>query len=405
MIAFLKRLYRDRRGNVLIIAGMTLPIVVGGAGLAVDTMHWVMWKRQLQRAADSAAIAGALASVQDNAGMTVSQAVANDLAKNNTTGIALLSSYPQITFPSGAGFTNGVRVVLGVQKNMSFSSLFLDAPPVIIAGASAGYVNFGEFCVVALNETGPALSIGGSADVSMGCGAISNSTNNSNAVDVNGNSHTFEAEPVAAVGAIDGSINGASDLRPYSTPLPDPFAGLSLPTPTGCTPYNNASKTNADGSKKPGCYNQFNPGNGTTVLSPGVYVLNNTSLNMNGQTRIVGEGVTLILTGTNPGTITMNGSSSLDITAQTTGPYANMAIIGTGTGSNLINGSNNTAIDGAVYFPNGNLTLSGSTAQSFQCAMMVAGTVTFSGSATVQNDTSDCDAAITVAHSKVRLVA
>ena len=134
----LKRLFGDRRGNVLIIAGMTLPIVVGGAGLAVDTMHWVMWKRQLQRAADSAAIAGALASVQNNAGMTVSQAVANDLARNNTTGISLLGSYPQITFPTGAGFTNGVRVVLGVQKNMSFSSLFLDAPPVIIAGASAG---------------------------------------------------------------------------------------------------------------------------------------------------------------------------------------------------------------------------------------------------------------------------
>ena len=70
MIGFIKRLWRDRRGNALIMAGMTLPIVVGAAGLAVDTIQWTMWKRQLQRAADSAAFAGVYAKVENNANMT-----------------------------------------------------------------------------------------------------------------------------------------------------------------------------------------------------------------------------------------------------------------------------------------------------------------------------------------------
>ena len=50
--------WKDRRGNALVIAGAALPLLVGAAGLATDTIQWTLWKRQLQRAADSAAIAG-----------------------------------------------------------------------------------------------------------------------------------------------------------------------------------------------------------------------------------------------------------------------------------------------------------------------------------------------------------
>ena len=58
MIGFIRKLIEDRRGNALVIAGACLPLIVGAAGLATDTIQWTLWKRQLQRAADSAAIAG-----------------------------------------------------------------------------------------------------------------------------------------------------------------------------------------------------------------------------------------------------------------------------------------------------------------------------------------------------------
>ena len=53
MISFLKRLWSDRRGNALVVAGAALPLVVGSVGLASDTIQWALWKRQIQRAADS----------------------------------------------------------------------------------------------------------------------------------------------------------------------------------------------------------------------------------------------------------------------------------------------------------------------------------------------------------------
>ena len=53
MFALLKKLWRDRRGNALVVAGAALPLIIGSAGLATDTIQWVVWKRELQRLADS----------------------------------------------------------------------------------------------------------------------------------------------------------------------------------------------------------------------------------------------------------------------------------------------------------------------------------------------------------------
>src|SRR5687768_5615897 len=88
MIAFLRSLWRDRRGNALVIAAAALPLVLGSAGLASDTIEWALWKRQLQRAADSAAMAGVYSIVQlEGANSGVQNAVTRDLEVNSHVGI------------------------------------------------------------------------------------------------------------------------------------------------------------------------------------------------------------------------------------------------------------------------------------------------------------------------------
>ena len=89
------RLWNDKRGNVFIIVGLSLPMLVGSAGLATDTIQWTLWKRQLQRAADSAALAGAYAKMQDQ---NVVSAVGADVGKNNQTTFTLTGS-PVIAYP------------------------------------------------------------------------------------------------------------------------------------------------------------------------------------------------------------------------------------------------------------------------------------------------------------------
>src|SRR5437762_5356851 len=95
MVGFFRRLLKDRRGNALVIAAACLPLFIGAAGLATDTIQWTLWRRQLQRAADSAAISGVYD--RENAGGSTSNtanAVDHDLGLNLHTYYSLKDGNP-----------------------------------------------------------------------------------------------------------------------------------------------------------------------------------------------------------------------------------------------------------------------------------------------------------------------
>src|SRR4028119_463157 len=153
MLRLLKKLRRNERGNVLIMTALAAPFLIGSAGLAVDTMPWALWKRQVQRAADSAALAGVYQRVQgaDRAG--VNSAVARDLEFNQNTGITLSSGFPNIELPPDAGqIRQQVQVTLGVQRVLSFSSFFGITPTIIATATAASIPGTDEFCLVSLEN-------------------------------------------------------------------------------------------------------------------------------------------------------------------------------------------------------------------------------------------------------------
>ncbi len=164
MLKAFKKLWNDKRGNALIIFGASLPMIMGAVGLASDTIQWALWKRELQRAADSAAIAGVYAKVQ---GANYSDAVTTDLTRNNDiAGITISTS--ATSAPSAGAYTtdvNAVRVSLQAQEQLSFSSMFMSAAPTITATATATIVPSGEYCVISLENTATTtgITVGGTA--------------------------------------------------------------------------------------------------------------------------------------------------------------------------------------------------------------------------------------------------
>jgi hypothetical protein len=158
MRKLLRKLWNDDRGNALIVAGAALPLLVGSAGLATDTIHWTLWKRELQRAADSAAIAGVYERLASKSTNNVTGVVDHDLELNHHTGeiggvaLAMESDYPKVDFPADDGDkVNQVHVELAVRKVLPFSSLFMSEAPEIHAEATAASVpGSDEFCVVSL---------------------------------------------------------------------------------------------------------------------------------------------------------------------------------------------------------------------------------------------------------------
>jgi Flp pilus assembly protein TadG len=251
MIRLLRRLFGDRRGSVIAIAAAALPLVLGAAGLAVDTIQWTLWKRQLQRAADSAAFAG----VYDRAaaaGSTTntSTAVCQDLAVNLHTSMPLLAnspctgsvgSYTTLSYPANTAFvTNQVRVTLRVQQPLPFSSMFMSAAPVITATATAGSVTAGGApCMLGLSSSGTAIDNGGNTTITApDCILYSNSSSSNSAAA--GGSSSVTAKAIAGVGGIASSNNWHVDqYLPYSPTLPDP---LAPPSSSAVTPDPNDMK-------------------------------------------------------------------------------------------------------------------------------------------------------------------
>jgi Flp pilus assembly protein TadG len=245
MIGFIRRLFKDRRGNALAIACACMPLFIGAAGLATDTIEWTLWKRQLQRAADSAAFAGVYDRVAATNGATTNTptAVCRDLAVNLHTWMSLLAtspctgsvgSYTTLSYPSDTAFVSRkVLVTLRIQQRLPFSSLFMSAAPVITATATAGAVTGGPPCMLALSTSGTAIDNNGNTTVTAPTCIFYSDSASSNSAAAGGSS-LVTARAIAGVGGIASSNNWVvNQYMPYSPPLPDPFAP---PSSTAVTP-------------------------------------------------------------------------------------------------------------------------------------------------------------------------
>lgn len=147
-----------------------------------------------------------------------------------------------------------------------------------------------------------------------------------------------------------------------------------------------------------GAANTWNFSRNITLTSNTAYVLENTSgsvanLSLNGGRTTTGTNVTLIFKGR--WDIKLNGNSTINISAQTTGAYAGIALFGGRTSEVNVDltGNNGAKIVGAIYSPNkdSDIKYTGSnlTYSSGQCTQVIGGTVTFWGNS---NFSTNCSA-------------
>lgn len=393
MLRRIRRILANDRGNALLIAAASMPVLIGAGGLATDTIQWTLWNRQIQRQADSAALAGAYAKAQGGNPTT------SATAEINRHSFVTLSASPVIenapTKGAYAGDTDAVRVVLQTSNALPFSSFFLSSPPVITVEATAAAVTSGEYCVVSLESTtAVGVTLQGGASVNMGCGIITNSQA-ANAVVATGSS-TVVATPVAAVGGLQSSSNYVSPttLQPYSIAQPDPFADLPEPVPpTPCNPKQTVEPKITQ-EFEPGCYAGMEL-KGTVTLKPGTYFIDAGSFTVTSKATVVGTGVTIILTATDPasiGQVTIDGGASVNLSAPTSGPFAGVLLYQDRDAAdsdpdlpNMISGNSGSTLEGAIYLPRQEVEFTGSSGMNTNCLQIVSRRVTFTGSNNISN--------------------
>lgn len=428
MIGSMKRLWKDRSGNALAIAAAAFPLLLGAAGLAADTIQWTLWKRELQRAADSAAMAGVYDRVAKGSTTGTNAVVDHDLTLNQHTGIGLVTGYPQVTFPGDSGdLKNQVRVVLAVTKPLPFSSMFMSASPTIIARSTAASVpGADEYCVVALepNSSKTGLTIGGSSAIEMDCGMISNSPSTNSSAINNGNASNVIASVIASVGGMKYSTNWqVGKYDPYASSVDDPYGDIdpssSEMTPCAANPPSFTETTVVAAGTTSLCVGSLSVGStktnalmsdGSTLHDVTIYI---TGKNANIAGSAVVQGTlncthcTIVLTNKDMatdakiGTFDMNAQAKLNISAPESGKYKGIAVMQdrrakdtTGSSSpNKFNGGGAQVISGALYFPSQAIDYLGNGTATAICTRFVARRVTFTGNSATSNKFqkgSDC---------------
>ena len=135
-IALVRSLVADEGGNVLALTAAGLPLLLGCGALAVDTAQWVMAKRELQSAADAAAIAGVYGLIQAG---DMESAVDASLASNPRLDPQRALSAHQSPEPRQDD-PFAVRVNIVTPAKMFFTSMFLNRRPTISAESTATVV-------------------------------------------------------------------------------------------------------------------------------------------------------------------------------------------------------------------------------------------------------------------------
>ncbi len=389
----LKKLLRERAGNVLVLAGLSMPLIIGFAGLATDTIQWTLAKRELQRSADSAALAGAYTIAQDGdavAGANDSLTLTNKLT---LTGLPVIENAPN----SGAysGDQNAIYVELNSQMKLPFSSIFLATGPTMSAKATAALLNDGNFCVISLDDSSDVgVTATGSANIDLNCGIFANSRG-PNGVSVGG-AGNITTDIVGSVGGLAPSSSYQPDTRliPYMTRQADPFANITDPSPSGCVGKVTVNP-NQSRSLTPGCYRGIDV-KGTVSFAPGIYYIDGGSLSFGAQAVVTGTEVTFVLTSataaSNPSsiaTLSINGGASLDLSPPSSGTYTGVLIYKdrrAPSTTTRINGNSTSVLEGSFYFPSDTLIFNGNSGMTTDCVQLISFKVEFSGNSAISNN-------------------
>lgn len=366
-----------RRGNVAIVFALSLPLVVGGAALGVETTYWYYKRLAMQEAADSAAYAGAL-DKRSGGDDTEVAAVAKLTSSQN--GFA----EPKTTIQVVSAAANGggaVEVVLTDKAERFFTGMFLAKDPTLLTRATATYRDASDACILALSPTASkAVNFSGSSSTTLtGCSVMSNS-NASDAMNIQG-AALMSTTCVIAVGGA--HVTSGLTLTKCSAPLTgqasvaDPYASLPTVTaPSGCYGKNPGGGT-IDAVKS---YCNGLTLKDTTTLSAGTYYVDG-DFTVSSNSIISGVGVTIYV----KGKVSIPSNSTVNLQAPTSGIYKGVLIFADRNNTQTLkfNGTANSQMTGAIYAAKGDVEYAGNFSGQNGCTQVVGFTVTWTGAATV----------------------
>jgi hypothetical protein len=369
-------------GQALVFVTLSLLVLTGVVGLAIDMGYLRYTKRRLQTAADSAAVAGA----SELRGGNYYTAALNDSKangfENGVNGVTVNPTNPPVDepFSDKVNKKDYVEVLVRQDAPTFFMRLFgvkkasLSATAVAVLGSSKG-------CVYALGLLG-GITVNGNVNA-PNCGVVDNAI-----LSIGGGCIT-----ASSIGVVLNLLGGGCTNPPPIlgiAPSADPLAYVAPPAPAGCNPKtvtvnsNKANNNNQPTRLAPGCY-----GGGIQILDANTapvtfqtgvyYITGGVGLQFAGSGDISGNGVIFYVTNGAP--VNMNSTGAVTLSAPTgsmvAGVPGGILIYQDRGNTQTANISGNLTLNGALYFPSAQLNLGGNLTSTY--AIIVAQIIGFNG--------------------------
>jgi hypothetical protein len=373
---------RDESGQALILVAVCLTGILGFVGFATDVGVLLHAKRNLQIAADAAAIAGAN-QIRIDATKIVSAGKAASAQNGFTDGVngTTVNIYPPPVDGPNINKAGYVEAIVRQPQPTFFMRLFsFTSMPIAARAVAFNGANNGFGCLTALNANVPAaVDLQGHFTVDApGCQVLVNSKDPC-ALQFTGNAGSLTAGSVNVVGPGDG--RGVCGFATDSNPLPqtrapqtsDPLAKTypslqpsdwppCVSAPTGTDWGTSGGGTLSDGSKV-FCYsNDISIGN-TVTMAPGTYIFTG-SLGLMGHGQLQSNGGVTIYLAAPGGNMNMGGAGTAtlgSLTAPSSGPYKDVVIYEEPANTNPVDltGTPISTLSGIIYLPSAQLKLGG----------------------------------------------
>lgn len=376
MIVTLKqRDYRPRRAAILVWAALSLAVIVGILAINLDGGRLLEERRNVQSAADAAALAGGATLYsnywtyhgQDPTGAAAAAAVAAAVANGIPSGSVTVNIPPQSGIYAG---TSGYVEVL-IQNNLSgsFGAVFTNSPLPVAARSVARGLPM-QIGMIMLRPSGADAFLNQSPVFTLiNAPLIVNSTD----------AAAFDQASIGAVVASRFDITGGytnpggaiilGTINTGTSPVPDPLQFLPVPNASAATVQSTTPMTVNSPLPtilQPGVYQGgiHITNLASVVMEPGVYIMQGGGFVIDSAATTVGLGVMVYNTtseGYAAGPISVTSAGKVTLTAPTSGTYQGINFFQDRSLTNPVSlsGEGLAAITGVVYAASAPATLTG----------------------------------------------
>jgi Flp pilus assembly protein TadG len=388
---------RDQRGQTTILIAMCLLCLCGFTGFAIDAGMMFRAKRNLQIAADAAAISSAAEWSYGDAAAAAQAAAVQNGETNGINGAAVTVNTPPVYGPFAT--KSGYVEVIVSQVEPTYFMKALHVNSMTVSARAVGTVAPTPTCLVTLGAAAPGISVTNGADLTISnCGIIDDATGTGALTESGGAAITTTSIDVVGTTTITNGSTATPTPVTGITTVADPLSYFATPPPSsdytsGCSADPKVSTTRTIGPSTAGgfvCYDGLTISNSPTVtLNPGLYIINGAlgsgknELAVSGGAIVNGtSGVTFYFV--NGAYFSISNGATLNLTAPTSGPDRGLLFYqdpGDTAADSFVGGSV-AVLNGIFYLPKAALTLSNGNSTTFSTDLVVS-KLTMTGSATL----------------------